>query len=424
MSVSEVSAEPARTAHDRGLAEVVRSVRIDRRVPFGILMVLAVTWTVAMGRLIVLRHDRFGTFDFDEGIYDQFLWQLAHGRQFDTVRGVTLAGHHASIAFLLLAPLVWLGAGPNTWNVLFAAAMAGTTIPLYFLAKDKLHNSWLALLVGVVWLAQPPCSGWCRRASTPTAWRSRSSSAPGSSASASSPNKGWSFTGHPLGLRACFLLTITWKEDSPRSRHGAGVADPPRVASRRKVVAVGRLWFLIFGVILVPRFAGGQRLRRHLRSRHDAGRSRRHLRRAPQPAGPPARPERRGRLHPPGASRGYVPLAVARHPAHRRAAVLHQHHLLVELHLGPALPLPVVPMVALAISFVEALRRCCAGDDGSVRGWPTALVAALLCTRWYGPSPIESSTAWALALDGGAILRVRRGSRDLIPRMPGCRPTT
>ena len=106
MSVSEVSAEPLGTAPGRGLAEVVHAVRSDRRVPFGILMVLAVGWTITMGRLIVLRHDRFGTFDFDEGIYDQFLWQLAHGRQFDTVRGVTLAGHHASIAFLLLAAYV------------------------------------------------------------------------------------------------------------------------------------------------------------------------------------------------------------------------------------------------------------------------------------------------------------------------------
>jgi uncharacterized membrane protein len=427
VSVSEVSAEPARTAHDRGLAEIVRSVRIDRRVPFGILMVLAVTWTIAMGRLIVLRHDRFGTFDFDEGIYDQFLWQLAHGRQFDTVRGVTLAGHHASIAFLLLAPLVWLGAGPNTWNVLFAAAMAGTTIPLYFLAKDKLRNSWLALLVGVVWLAQPTVQWMVQEGFHPDGmaipfligtWLFGERLVAQRRARSVERGTRWAFV-------ACFLLTITWKEDLALALLGMGLVWIIRGQWRlgSKVVVAGAAWFLIFGVWLVPRFAGGSVYG--------------------------------GIYGDLGHTPGQILVTSAEHPtklAHRldqNNAVGYSRDLSQSWAYLPWLS-PVtmligapqwftnivssanftyslhfhyqsVPMAALAISFVEALRlllrwRRWIGEGLAL----TALVCALACSRWYGPSPISIQYrlgAWPLVAD--ADQGARQTAVDLVPSHAG-----
>ena len=88
------------------LAEVVRPWMRSDRAMLGTLCVLAAGWAIVLGRLIVLRHDRFGTFDFDEGIQDQLIWQLAHFRQFTTVRGVPFLGNHASFGFFLLAPLL------------------------------------------------------------------------------------------------------------------------------------------------------------------------------------------------------------------------------------------------------------------------------------------------------------------------------
>ena len=262
MSTTDVTVADARPAAGPGLVDLLRRAGGDDRLPFGVLMALAVWWAFTMGRLIVLRHDRFGTFDFDEGIYDQFLWQLAHGRTFDTVRGVTLEGHHAHVAFLLLVPLVWLGAGPNTWNVLFAATMAATTIPLYFLAKDKLHSSWLGLLVGAVWLAQPTVQWMVQEGFHPDGmaipfligtylFGERMVAQKRASGSVDRRTR-WAFV-------ACFLLTISWKEDLALALLGMGVVWIIRRQYRfgAKVAVAGALWFVVFGVWLVPHFAGG-----------------------------------------------------------------------------------------------------------------------------------------------------------------------
>ena len=123
---SEVSPANRREVEDgtRTLAEAVGPWLASDRAMLGTLGVLAAGWAIVLGRLIVLRHERFATFDFDEGIQDQLIWQLADLRQFTTVRGVPFLGNHASFGFVLLAPLAWLGAGPNTWNVLNAVALA------------------------------------------------------------------------------------------------------------------------------------------------------------------------------------------------------------------------------------------------------------------------------------------------------------
>ena len=56
--------------------------------PRVVLFLAMAVFTIVFGRLVVLRHQRFGTFDFDLGIYDQAVWLLAHGHGFDTVRGL------------------------------------------------------------------------------------------------------------------------------------------------------------------------------------------------------------------------------------------------------------------------------------------------------------------------------------------------
>ena len=67
-------------------------------------LVLTTLWIIVFGRLIYLRHARFGTFDFDLGIHDQAIWQMAHGHGFLTVRGLPALGHHATFAYWFFAP--------------------------------------------------------------------------------------------------------------------------------------------------------------------------------------------------------------------------------------------------------------------------------------------------------------------------------
>src|SRR4051812_39506613 len=90
----------------RQFRHMAADVRIDRRrprswffQPWAPLLVLAFAvalWVIVFFRVASLRHDRYGTFGFDLGIYDQATWLLAFfHRPFITVRGLDVFGHHA-----------------------------------------------------------------------------------------------------------------------------------------------------------------------------------------------------------------------------------------------------------------------------------------------------------------------------------------
>lgn len=128
------------------------------RGPELLLGVLLVTWSVVLYRFAELRHDRFGTFGFDLGIYDQAGWLVANFEPgFITVRGLDVWGHHGTFVFYLLAPGYWLGGGA-TW--LLAAQVAGQAsggLALYLLVRDLMGRQyrWLGVGAAAVLLLHP-----------------------------------------------------------------------------------------------------------------------------------------------------------------------------------------------------------------------------------------------------------------------------
>ena len=70
-------------------------------------------FTLVFARLGVQRHDTFGTWAFDLGIYDQGFWLVSRGKSFVTVRGIDFWGHHVNLIAVAFAPFYWLGAGPS-----------------------------------------------------------------------------------------------------------------------------------------------------------------------------------------------------------------------------------------------------------------------------------------------------------------------
>lgn len=89
------------------------------------------------------------------GIFDQAIWLAARGKSFITVRGLDLFGHHANVAFYLLAPFSWLGAGPHLLNLMQVASLALCPVPLYLLARHRGLSPWLALVPGAAFLLHP-----------------------------------------------------------------------------------------------------------------------------------------------------------------------------------------------------------------------------------------------------------------------------
>jgi uncharacterized membrane protein len=206
-------------------------------------------WVGVFSWLVVLRHDRWRTIDFDLGIHDQAIWLLAHGKTFDTVRGLPVFGHHATVAYYLLVPLQWLGAGPNVWNVLQVIAIASGAIPLYLLARSRLGNPWWACALGVVWLLQPPLQFFAWETFHPEVM--------------AMPFLLWAYwLGEERRWTAfaiTLILAMAWKEDVSLLVIGLGVLY--LVRGRRRlamaVIAGGLSWFLVVGAWMVPTLAGG-----------------------------------------------------------------------------------------------------------------------------------------------------------------------
>lgn len=116
---------------------------------------MVVVWFVVFFLLGKLRHDRFGTFAFDLGTYDQGVWLLARGEQFVTVRGLNILGHHMNLILLLIVPFYWLGAGPEFLAFVQVAAQASGAVAVFLLARDRLADRWLALVLAAVLLLNP-----------------------------------------------------------------------------------------------------------------------------------------------------------------------------------------------------------------------------------------------------------------------------
>jgi uncharacterized membrane protein len=115
-----------------------------------------VIFTIVFARLGVRRHDTFGTWAFDLGIYDQGFWLVSRGKSFITVRGIDFWGHHVNLIALAFAPFYWLGAGPAFLITVQAGALGAGAIPTYLIARDRIKSPWVALAFAGVYLMYAP----------------------------------------------------------------------------------------------------------------------------------------------------------------------------------------------------------------------------------------------------------------------------
>lgn len=209
--------------------------------------------------MVVIRHNTFFTFDFDLGIHDQSLWLLANGKWFNTVCGLPVFGHHASFMYLLLVPLVWIGAGPNVWNLIQVCALGFSAIPVFLIAHNRLRSELHATIFGIAWLLLPT--------TTYLAWETfhpetmavpfllmayHSCTVQKSSLSAVSMRRNISSMSWVVGA-------ILWKEDLALALIGLGIL----LIFRRRplfgsiMIVCATTYFVIVGLWLPPHLSGG-----------------------------------------------------------------------------------------------------------------------------------------------------------------------
>jgi uncharacterized membrane protein len=152
-------ADGARPVPPSGLAAARRHLAAigSRVAPLGqpprlVLLGIVAVWLVTFSVLVVWRHDRYGSFDFDLGIWDQSIWLLAHNGGLNTVRGLHVLSHHFTPALYFYVPFYWLGAGPNFLNVTMVAAVCAGAIVLFDIGRHHLRDEWHALVPATAFL--------------------------------------------------------------------------------------------------------------------------------------------------------------------------------------------------------------------------------------------------------------------------------
>jgi len=211
--------------------------------------IAALAYAVGLSAACLARHRAFVSGGYDLGIFDQATWLLGHAdAPFSTIRGRNLFADHFQPALVLLAPLGRIGSSPAGLLVLQASLLAAAAPALAGLARVRGAAPWLALAVGLMWLASPL-----------TQWANLFDYHPETAvpvllavgALALERRRDWAFV-------ATALLASSLKEDvclvylmwgivlawDGRRRFGASVA------------VAGAAWFVLATKIVIPAFGG------------------------------------------------------------------------------------------------------------------------------------------------------------------------
>lgn len=224
---------------------------LRRKVPVGLLVLVVVWYAVVFGRLVFWRHERFGSFDYDLGMYDQGIWQLAHGRGYMTVRGMQVFGHHANLGYLLFVPFYWVGiGGPHFLNFVNLATVVGTAVPVFLLGRRHLRSEWagLAFVIAYLFHFMPQ-------------WMIQETFHPESMAVLGLASAWYAASiGRWRWYWAWVVFALIWKEDVAIAVMVLGVA----IAFAYKVprrglwtAALGAIWFVVATRFFMPLFQQG-----------------------------------------------------------------------------------------------------------------------------------------------------------------------
>ena len=119
-----------------------------------ILFLSAAVYVLLFFSWCCLKFYGFAYDDFDLAIHDQIIWNILHGRIFNSILGVDFLGNHAHFISFLVAPFYCFIPHPLFLLFLQTVFLAAGVFPLYGLARIYLGFQ-MSLIVGIVYLLYP-----------------------------------------------------------------------------------------------------------------------------------------------------------------------------------------------------------------------------------------------------------------------------
>jgi uncharacterized membrane protein len=121
--------------------------------------VMVGTYLIYFLLLTLTSHAAFRTSALDLGIYDQVVWNTAHGRVLEysaePKHGTSFLATHLQPILVLLAPLYWLWSDVRGLIVLQTVAIAASALPVYLLASWQWGSPRAALALVFAYLMYP-----------------------------------------------------------------------------------------------------------------------------------------------------------------------------------------------------------------------------------------------------------------------------
>ncbi len=138
--------------------QIKRLPSLPTLLPVLLLALAIVLYALTYSYLTVTRYAAFEARALDLGNLHQTIWNTANGRPFQmtnqpgTVNRLSL---HVEPILLPIAALYWIHDGPETLLILQSIVVALGAWPLFALARRRIGNAWIALLLALVFLLNP-----------------------------------------------------------------------------------------------------------------------------------------------------------------------------------------------------------------------------------------------------------------------------
>ena len=100
----------------------------------------------------IIKHLSFKSNALDLGIYTQISYLYSQGlAPLSSIRHMNLLGDHFEVILWIMSPIYKLFPSPETLLIVQAIFVALSSIPIYLIAKDKIKNNYLSLLIVIIY---------------------------------------------------------------------------------------------------------------------------------------------------------------------------------------------------------------------------------------------------------------------------------
>jgi len=118
-----------------------------------ILLVELLFFCLLYSLLSLRRHNRFDSFAYDLGIFDQVIWRYSRFKiPFSTIKGKIIFGDHFNPSLVFLSPLFWFWNDVRILLIFQSFWLVFSAWPVFLLARHRKLPSFLAMIIVFIYL--------------------------------------------------------------------------------------------------------------------------------------------------------------------------------------------------------------------------------------------------------------------------------